>query len=210
METLKYVALLLATVASSVDAATIAVNDPASGYHVYNYNSGISQSPELLLVGVYETLSNHYDAFGNHRQGSATVHITDGGGKPIVLALSSYEPTMWNIDVAPNVNISQIILNGYYDQAYSGVSSGLVINKSGLGNYLASCGYSLPYNGGGCDTNYLQSQLESFTGLSLTSFSGVYRATDFTITTSPVPLPSALLLLASGIVGLIGYGKRKS
>lgn len=209
MKRIKYLALMLAGVISNANSATITINDSAYSYS-YNYNSGISQSPELLLIGVYETLTPHYDVLGNHLQGNATVHITNGGEKPIVLALSSYEPTLWNIDIAPGVNVSQIILNGYYNQALSGVGGNLLVtNKSGLGNYLAACGYSWPYNGGGCDTNYLKSRLESFTGLTLSTFAGAYRATDFTVTTSPAPLPSALILFTSGIVGLFGYRKCK-
>ena len=207
---IKTLFMILATALPTVaEASTILVNDPAlsSGYTVSTYNNPSPTFPELLVIGVYETRSDH--SYNYHPQGTATVNIVNQGAAPLTLVLSSYEPTLWNLNIASGVNISEIILNGYSDQQISGVSGITVTNRSGPGNYFSACAYAWPSSTGGCDTPGLISGVEAYTGLTLTAFSGVYRATDFTVTTSPVPLPPAILLFASGLVGLLGLRRKK-
>ena len=48
-------------------------------------------------------------------------------------------------------------------------------------NFGGSCGYSLPYNGGGCDTNQLLQGVTNYTGLDWTSFNGCYTVDQFII-----------------------------
>lgn len=205
----KLIILLSIALPTVAHAATITINDPAtsSGYVVSTYNKPSPTSPELLLIGVYETRSDH--SFNYHPQGTATVNVVNQGAGPLTLVLSSYEPTLWNLNIGTGANVSEIILNGYHNQQISGASGITVTNKSGLGNYFSACSYAWPSSTGGCDTPGLISGVEAYTGLSLTSFAGVYRATNFTVTTSPVPLPPALLLFTSGVVGLLGLRRRK-
>ncbi|HWN66640.1 MAG TPA: hypothetical protein VNM90_03310, partial [Haliangium sp.] len=54
-----------------------------------------------------------------------------------------------------------------------------VYDYESTGSPLSACGYSLPYNGGGCDTNQLIANAEAITGLSVTGFDGCYQATTF-------------------------------
>ena len=204
---MKNIILLFALLTFSIssNAASISINDSAYGT-VYSFESNIDQSSQLLIIGLYETRSD--SSFNYHPQGVANVNINYGGNKPITLVVSSYEPKLWNFNVENNVNVSQIILNGYYGQESAGIDGSLIDNRSGTGNYLAACGYSLPYNGGGCDTNYFIDQVENYTGLSLNAFAGAYRATDITITTSTVPIPSALWLFLTGIISFVGIKKK--
>lgn len=204
----KLIVSLIAALPLVAQAATITINDPAtSSGSVSSYNNPSPTLPQLLVIGVYETRSDH--SFNYHPQGTASVNILNQGTAPLTLVLSSYEPTLWNLNVAAGVSINEVILNGYHSQQVSGASGITVTDRSGLGNYFSACAYAWPSSTGGCDTPGLISGVEAYTGLTLTAFSGIYRATDFTVTTSPVPVPPAILLFASGLVGLLGFRRKK-
>ncbi|WRH67493.1 MAG: hypothetical protein RSE13_03640 [Planktothrix sp. GU0601_MAG3] len=134
-----------------------------------------SQSKELHLIGVYEANPNHS---GNQRSpGTISVNI-NRQNQPIILALSSYEPVNWKLNIQPGVIIEKIILNGYYDQNIVGVSgipiqeySQEVTNQT-LGNF--------PYQWNGVSSTLIN-QLQQQTGLEITSFQGCYRGTEFKI-----------------------------
>lgn len=120
-----------------------------------------------------------------------------------MLVLSCYTPTLWHIDRAPDVAISQIILNGYYPQEITGVDGIPVLNRSGYLNWLGAYAYAWPATSGGSDTPKLVATVEDLTGGPLASFTGVYRATDFTIVGSPVPEPAGIVLAVTALVTLI-------
>ena len=81
------------------------------------------------------------------------------------------------LNYVPGAQIQQILLNGYHSQTIVGASGIPVETRSydqtGT-NFGGSCGYSLPYNGGGCDTNQLIQGVTNYTGLDWTSFNGCY------------------------------------
>ena len=149
-----------------------------NNYYEYN-NSLLKQDVDLLIVGLYEGSSRHYDSNRNHIVGKVDVNITNGGDKPLILAFSSYEPILWNFSIEEGVVIKKIILNGYYEQSFLGIDSSKVEKVK-----LYACGYSLPYNGGGCDTNKLIKKIEDYTKLKLTKFIGQYRSNKINITTT--------------------------
>ena len=136
-------------------------------------SSGTSAATALHIVSVYETRSDH--SFGYHPTGSALVDFALPGAN--VLVLSSYEPTHWTVSMARGASLEKIITIGYHQQTVTLAGSATIVpvqpSKS------RKCGYSLPYNGGGCDTDMLISTIRQETGLSLASFDGCYRATRF-------------------------------
>ncbi len=198
-------ALIFSLIAPLANSASVTINDPAGSLASY-YTNPTASGSELHIISVYETSSDR--SFGYHPQGTATINVNYGGGSPITLVLSSYEPTLWNFNVESGVVIDKVILNGYHNQDAAGIDSRLLVNKYGVGNYFSACAYTWPSDNQGCNTPGLVSGAENFTGLTLTSFSAAYRATDFTVTTSPVPVPASLWLLGSGLLGLFGI-KRK-
>ncbi|WP_413167321.1 hypothetical protein ACL6C3_11585 [Capilliphycus salinus ALCB114379] len=138
-----------------------------------------SGDKELHLVGVYESHPHH--SGNNHPMGEAQVRVTRQG-KPMILALSSYEPVNWKIDIAPGVKIEKIIVNGYHDQKVTGVS-GVPIEEYSyketgkfLGDFLYDWNSANNQGTGG-----LVSQLNQLTETELTSFQGCYRGTQFEI-----------------------------
>jgi hypothetical protein len=131
-------------------------------------------------VSVYETISGD---FQQHIQGEAHVDVRLRDSH--VLALSAYEPTRWVVDVAPDARLEKIVVFGYHEQVVSAPASVQVeIHDTTTGSTYAPCGYSLPYNGGGCDTDALIADAEGLTGLVLSSFHGCYQASEFALASS--------------------------
>ncbi|MEA5522672.1 hypothetical protein [Limnoraphis robusta] len=145
------------------------------------YVTSASGDKELHLVGVYESHPHH--SGNNHPTGEIQVKVKRQD-KPIILALSSYEPVNWNVQVEPGVEIEKIIVNGYHDQKVTGVSDSKIpieeYSHEGTGKYLENFTYqwSSAENQG---TPALVTQLSQLTGTQLTSFQGCYRGTQFEI-----------------------------
>ncbi len=138
------------------------------------YITSSSSPKEVHLVGVYEANSNH--RAGYHPSGQVEVKVTRQD-KPIILALSSYEPVEWNIQLEPGVVVEKVILNGYHDQKVIGIS-GIPIEEYSYeetGRYLGNFTYEWE------SSPALVKQLNQLTGNQLTSFQGCYRGTQFEI-----------------------------
>jgi hypothetical protein len=191
--------------------AALHINDPATseGYVVTTYNAPGLTVPDISILGVYETRSDH--SFNYHPQGAATVHVRYSGSKlmdPLVLVLSAYEPTLWNIDAQAGTRISKIVVNGLYEQQVANSGSIPVVNKSGA-NSISACSYAWPGDNQGCNTQGLVQGVQTLVGAPLTAYAGVYRATDFTVTGVPVPEPASahLALITLGAL-CMAQGRR--
>ncbi|MCU0681786.1 MAG: hypothetical protein MUF34_05940 [Polyangiaceae bacterium] len=160
----------------SGDGGGVTINDCAYGDAAY-----VAPKPsggvDLVVLGVYETRSDH--SGGYHPTGAGSVR--DHRATPHVLVLSSYEPTHWTIETDEASGLFEVILNGYHEQTVSVSDRVKVTNQSGVENYLSACGIGWPNDDGGCDTPALVSGAEALTGLTLSSFNGCYRATSFEV-----------------------------
>ncbi|MCB9529029.1 MAG: hypothetical protein H6701_11730 [Myxococcales bacterium] len=113
------------------------------------------------------------------------VRITRAG-VPLVLALSSYEPTTWALELDDRVQLTGVILNGYNQSQVEGLPDGVpLIDRTRPGNYLTACGYAWPADDGGCDTPALVRGAEAQSGRPLTSFQGCYTGAAYTLATRP-------------------------
>ncbi|MGK7900718.1 MAG: hypothetical protein AB4352_04760 [Hormoscilla sp.] len=133
-------------------------------------------SQELHVISVYEARSDH--RAGYHPTGLVEVKV-QRQEKPIILALSAYEPVHWNVTLEPGVKVEYIILNGYHQQSISGVD-GVPVDKyihrgirSRSGHFSYKWLNSLEYK------PLLVQRLEQYTRTKLTSFQGCYRGTSF-------------------------------
>jgi len=122
-------------------------------------------SPELHILSIYETSSNHSTT------GDASVRIDRPGSH--VLVLSAYEATSWHVALGAGAAIRSVLLVGYEDQTVDLANVPVT--------HAAGCGYSYPYNGGGCDTNALFSTVQSRAGVGVTTFHGCYQASQWTL-----------------------------
>jgi hypothetical protein len=146
------------------------------------YIGSSSGNKELHLIGVYEANAEHGNR--NYLSKSAIEIKVERRNKPIILALSAYEPVQWNITAEPGVFIEKIIVNGYHNQTVSGVS-GIPIEEhsyeetgNSLGDFIYNMWGAMPESS---NTSSLVTKLEQKNGTSLTSFQGCYRGTNFTI-----------------------------
>lgn len=144
------------------------------------YIGSSSGNKELHLIGVYEANADHK----NRDLSKSAIEIkVEPRNKPIILALSAYEPVQWNITAQPGVVIEKIIVNGYHNQTVSGVS-GIPIEEHSYeetGNYIGDFIYKWGATAESSNTSSLVTKLEQRNGTSLTSFQGCYRGTNFTI-----------------------------
>ncbi|MGC9528724.1 MAG: hypothetical protein ACP5D7_24600 [Limnospira sp.] len=130
---------------------------------------------ELHFVGVYEADSRH--GMGDRTTGTVDVKV-GRQDQAIVLALSSYEPVKWNVILEEGVTVEKIILNGYHDQAVTGVA-GIPIEEYSYektGQYLGDFPYRWETTSPAAMTPFTQ-----VAGAPLTSFQGCYRGTEFEI-----------------------------
>jgi len=145
------------------------------------YIGSSSGNKELHLIGVYEANADRGNR--NYLSKSAIEIKVERRNKPIILALSAYEPVQWNITAEPGVVIEKIIVNGYHNQTVSGVS-GIPIEEHSYeetGNYIGDFIYKWGATAESSNTSSLVTKLEQRNRTSLTSFQGCYRGTNFTI-----------------------------
>ncbi|MDI9639309.1 hypothetical protein QM565_26745 [Geitlerinema splendidum] len=140
---------------------------------LYPTNGG----PELHVVGIYEARSDH--SANNRQVGVVRVNV-ERQNQPMVLALSSYEPVEWQLNLAPNVQIEKIILNGYHDQTIVGAENIPVEEYSYEGTGTSFSDFPHSWTGDFANAVMIP-QLQALTGRSLTSFQGCYRGTEFSL-----------------------------
>lgn len=133
-------------------------------------------SVEVHVIGVYETRGDH--SGGNHPEGCGKVVIERPGKHRLVL--SAYEPTAWDVELLPGVEIESVHLIGYHAQTVNLEGVPVTTDTYEQGGQ-AACGYSIPYNGEGCDTNELLALAESRAGGEVTTFHGCYQASEWTL-----------------------------
>lgn len=192
--------LLALVMVANADASLITINDPAtsSGYKPSYYINTGSASTETHIIGVYETRSDH--SFSYSPTGTAHVHITGTASVPVNLVLSSYEPTQWILDGVGVSFVQSVLISSYYASTAIGIDSSL-INTKNLGAYA----YAWPSTSG----SSMASSVEALYGAPISTFSGVYRATDFSVVLASVPEPSSATLLLCAL-GFVGVSLRKS
>lgn len=80
---------------------------------------------KVFAVGVYQAAGAQH-SFCESNWGEVDINIaSDLAGKPVTLALSSYEPVIWNINNDVDADIQEIILSGYNPQVLDGDVAGI-------------------------------------------------------------------------------------
>ncbi len=128
---------------------------------------GVCAARELHVVGHYQPST-----------GEVTVTVARTG-VPVVLALVSYEPTTWNVEIPLGVEVERIVVDGLNPQVLVAPPGIPVLDRSGAGG--VACAFRWPFDSGGCDTEGLVASLEALTGLRPTSFMGCYEGVGYRV-----------------------------
>ncbi|MBK6847201.1 MAG: hypothetical protein IPG96_06540 [Proteobacteria bacterium] len=149
-------------------------------------------SPELHVVGIYESRSDHS---GNdyHPRGETVVEVTRPG--PADLVLSSYEPTAWVVRAVGTAEIRTVILSGYYRQTATVPAGARVVSYSyeqGSPNFGTFCPEATyPFRWPSSSSECLVRTAERMLEHRATTFRGCYRAQRVVIAEPAPVLPPA-------------------
>jgi hypothetical protein len=140
---------------------------------------------ELHVFGSYESRSTAADPTTPWPppvlQQDTRVRIDRPGRHKLVL--SAYNPTRWLVDAAADAAIVEIVVVGYHAQQVElgpGVVAKIEIQSHEQGGETI-CGYSWPYNGGGCDTQELLDFAARVGKQPVDSFHGCYQVDSWTL-----------------------------
>lgn len=195
-------AALLAVTATSAAptlAASVDVTGSTSPYPVTGFDNPAG-SVAYRAIGIYE--ASHVHGGGSNPRYDAVIEI-GAQATPLYLALSAYEPVNWVFKGAGVAQVKGVLVGGYNQHSWSGISSSLVTDISNLRLYTPSC-YSVSNCG-----DFL-SVAESQFGLKVDSLTGTYNANAFLVNataTGAVPEPAAWAMLIAGF-GLVGTALR--
>jgi hypothetical protein len=148
-------------------------------------------SPELHVVGIYESRSDH--SGDDHPRGETVVEVTRSG--PVDLVLSSYEPTHWVVRPVGKAEIRTVILNGYHSQTAAVPEGAKIVSYSyeqGSPSFATFCPEATsPYRWPSSSSECLVRTAERMLGHRATTFRGCYRAERVVIAEpAPAPLPA--------------------
>ena len=151
--------------------------------------TGCSASPALHVIGVYEGQTSpgvagrpsadfHKRHTDKHPERAVVVRISDTS-RPLVLAFTAYEKTLWKVDLKDGVKLVKVVLAGYHSQRISGISDSIPIeiysyDPSPCEHCWQSSEYFYSYKAP-------PKQLKGITGLDVTSFQGRYKGSEFSI-----------------------------
>ena len=208
MKSILAIFLATASTITYANTTTVTVDEiEGGGYTAYHYNNTSQTTPEIHVIGVYEAYTSSSPR--NNAPGTAVINVTGTSNIPVDLVLSAYVPTHWILEGTGAQYIHSVLLNGYYASSVTGLTNGNIINKTGSGNYLVACAFRWPSDNGGCNTQGLVSQVAAIYGAPISTFSGAYGATKFTVALSPIPEPSTFALMGLGLATIVGISRAK-
>lgn len=130
------------------------------------------------VIPARPTIECHQKYAGQPAEKEVIINVSDTT-RPVVLALTAYDKTLWKVELNEGVQLTKVILAGYHAQRISGVSADVPIEV-------------YTYDPSPCDQcwqgqKYFYSykhppkQLQEITGLEVTSFQGRYKGSEFSI-----------------------------
>ena len=107
-----------------------------------------------------------------------------GIGSPLILILSAYKATEWELHLNQDVVIQKIILNGANQHTVIGTEDIPIIDYSGPGKYIVEGPYNVfftpTFYEEGLADDWLY-EFEEEIGTRISTFTGCHRASEFTI-----------------------------
>ena len=169
---------------SSIEAQATAVVQSIGELHVIGVyegaaSAGVDASPWWSKCpGGRPDPECHKKFASQHVQKIVKVNVNQTG-RPIILALTAYENTLWKIEAADGVVFEKVILAGYHSQDIAGLDVKIPLE---VDTYDPSPCVSCK-QGQGYFYSYKESppRLNEITGKYPTSFQGKYRGEEFSI-----------------------------
>lgn len=120
----------------------------------------------------------HRKYAGMRTEKEIIVNVTDDT-RPIILALTAYDRTLWKVTLKEGVRLTKVILAGYHAQQVSGLPPDTPIetytyDPSPCERCWQGAPYFYSYQGS-------PAQLKEITGLEVTSYQGRYKGTEFSV-----------------------------
>jgi len=133
--------------------------------------SGCTTTPALHVIGIYEARSKE-----------VTVNITDNT-RPVVLALTAYNKTLWKVNLKEGVKLKRIILAGYHSQHVIGLPPNTPIEVYTYDPSPCELCWQGPSIIHSYENSYQEPavELEKITDLEVTSYQGGYQGAEFSI-----------------------------
>lgn len=167
--------------------------------------SGARGTPELVVLGAYDTGSVSSWTWGTDAQGNP-IEVPVGPGQngstlveinrpgPVTLVLAAYEPTDWTIRVAAGTVLDSVHVYGMHLQTVAGLDAAVPLeihtictggdggNCPGFtGEQFPIAPYQWPYDTGGGDLQGFIDYIEERLCLPLKIYSGAYQVRRFTV-----------------------------
>jgi hypothetical protein len=130
------------------------------------------------VVGFYEGFMPP----GQRTGGVARVSVEASSG-PIILVLSAYADTVWELELAAGARLQRIILGGYKDQTLVDPPAGVPVEKhthAGNANDFFLC-----HTREDVEFVKMSARLKELTGLDITTFQGAYGAGQAAVVVGP-------------------------
>jgi hypothetical protein len=94
----------------------------------------------IFAAGAYSGRKIAFQIDQSGHEGTQIDVAVNSPGKPVILMLGAYEPTIWNIGWSPQTRIAAVLVGGYHRQAVAGLEKGTPLLNSSYDN-KGPCGY---------------------------------------------------------------------
>lgn len=146
--------LLLAVLSIGAGACTAATEITPFEFQIEeNPSTNVARKPEcgfsglalpaeysIFAAGAYSGRKIAFQIDQSGHEGTQIDVAVNSPGKPVVLMLGAYEPTIWNIGWSTGTNILAVLVSGYHRQAVAGLEKDTPLLNSSYDN-RGSCGY---------------------------------------------------------------------
>jgi hypothetical protein len=131
--------------------------------------SRLARSAQVEAVSVYEAVAMRAPSMPQ-KQGPVRVNLRRTM-RPIVLVLSSHQTVEWQLDIAPGVELTAVLMSGYGESTVAGAGTALV----------ASIGGFYAFKRGSAEFRHLEDEVLRCTGRNIENFQSVYAGHSFEI-----------------------------
>ena len=130
----------------------------------------LARDAEVEAIGVYQGGDIGHATGASARTGTVQVRVRRSP-RPLVLALSAYEPVRWVLTLEPGARLAAVLSSGYSDQEVLGAGNARVLK---VGQLYA-------YKRGSPEFTRLDDEVARWTGKRIGVFQGSYSGTSYTV-----------------------------